>query len=600
VIAFILARNGPISIRTLLLVVFLFLMLLPVIAFTYIIYIKEIEVYRGQVSRYLLQTVEQTQRLLEADLMEIDRLISPLLYEHPLDFLEESIYTSYQRQEANQKFTELVYADLLRGQLDLVRAVHLITPNKTVLSSDNTFQEFGQADIGNYVHIVEQIEKQPLKMRWFSDKWAIYKSREGFETPLRDSVTAARKLVDSNTLEVRGYLFIQLNDRFIKDNLEPVRIGSTGALIVTDENGDEIYRQQSSLFDATEISAYLKAHSSDGGAESSGVQRVAGKWLVAHDTSAVSGLTLTAVVPLDELMSSNLSILRYLLLIAGLAVVIFTVVSILMATEISDPVIKLAKHMSFPSLDNLQFREIHSSIREITMLQRSFNRLMQRIQELLQENERKEREKREALFQALQMQIKPHFLYNTLDTIYWMSKKYNADSISKLVTALGKFFRFTLNAGQEWTTLQKEIEHIENYLQIQAFRYRDKLQYEIALDPETRNTSIMPLILQPVVENALEHGISKAEGEGRVTIRSRKEGDRVYITVHNTGNRLNADELRLQLQSPPSEHYGLANVRQRISMVFGPDYGITLEACEEGGAVATLCIPFSNWNETGG
>lgn len=592
---FIFTRNKPVSIRTLLLVVFLLLMLLPVFAFTYIIYIKENEIYRNQVSQYLLQTVEQTQRLLEADLSEIDRLIWPLLYQHPLDFLNEPINSQYLLQEANQKFKELVYADLLRGRLDLVRAVHLITPNKTVLSSDNTFQHFDQVDMENYLHIVEQIERQPLKMSWFSDKWAIYKTREGFETPVRDSVTAARKLVDSNTSEVRGYLFIQLNDRFIEENLNHVRIGSTGTLIVTDANGDDIYRQQSALLDSEEIAAFLKTHSSQEPGAASGVRRLAGKWLIAQDTSAVSGWTMTAIVPLDELMSPNRSILQYLLIMAGLAAVIFTVVSILMATAISKPVIKLAKHMSFPSLDNLQFREIQGSIREISMLQRSFNRLMQRLKELIQENERKEKEKREALLQALQMQIKPHFLYNTLDTIYWMSKKYNADSISKLVTALGKFFRFTLNAGQEWTTLQSEFEHIENYLQIQAFRYRDKLRYEIVLDPQTRSARVMPLILQPIVENALEHGISKAEGEGKVTIRSRKEDDRVCITVHNTGDRLDAEELRRQWESSSGEHYGLANVRQRISMVFGPEYGVQLEACEDGGAIATLYIPYSGF-----
>src|SRR5690606_25350578 len=114
---------------------------------------------------------------------------------------------------------------------------------------------------------------------------------------------------------------------------------------------------------------------------------------------------------------------------------------------------RLASLMSSPAIEQLQVREIEGSIKEIGILQRNFNRLMQRIHQLIQENERQEKEKREALLQALQMQIKPHFLYNTLDTIYWMSKKHRAEPISKLVTALGKFFRFTLNAEREWTTL---------------------------------------------------------------------------------------------------------------------------------------------------
>ncbi|SDD84526.1 Histidine kinase-, DNA gyrase B-, and HSP90-like ATPase [Paenibacillus sp. UNCCL117] len=584
--------NRPISIRAMLLTVFLLLMLFPLIVITYITYEKQNGIFQKQVSQYLLQTVSQTQRALEADLKEIDRLTWPLLYQRPLDFLDTPINTPYLLQEANQKFKELMYSDLLRGRLDHVRAVYLVTPNRTVLSTDNAFQSYEQLDLENFNHIVEQIRQQPLKMSWFSDKRAIYRAKDGFKTPVRDSVTAARQLIDSNTSELRGYLFIQLNDRFIDESLAPVRIGSTGALMLSDAAGDDIYRQQSALFDEPGIEGLVKSlpHSAEG------VDKFAGKWLTAHETSVVSGWSMTAVVPLNELMSPNQKILKYLLVMAGLGAVIFTIVSVLMATAISKPVINLAKLMSSPSIDQLQVWEIQGSVQEIGVLQRNFNRLMQRIQQLIQENEQQEKEKREALLQALQMQIKPHFLYNTLDTIYWMSKKHKAEPISKLVTALGKFFRFTLNAEQEWTTLQMELEHIANYLQIQSFRYRDRLHYEIVADPDTKNTRIMPLLLQPIVENALEHGISKAGGGGQVTIRAFKKGECVNIVIYNTGRKIDTERVRLQLQESSNEHLGLRNVQQRISLAFGQDYGIRLEEGETEGTAVTVCIPHNEWH----
>lgn len=584
--------NRPISIRTMLLTVFLLLMLFPLVVITYIIYEKENEIYQKQVSQYLLQTVSQTQRVLESDLTEIDRLTWPLLYQHSLDFLDASYNTPYLLMEANQKFKELVYSDLFRGRLDLIRAVYLITPNKTVFSSDSAFQNYSQMNIDNYQHIVEEVQKNPLQMSWYSDEWAIYRGKNGFDTPVRNSVTAARQIIDSNTSEVRGYLFIQLNDRFIEENLDNIQIGSTGTLIVSDASGDEIYQQRSPLLDEPDIAEAVNSSSLHG----TGVVKFSRKWLMAYDTSTVSGWKMTAVVPLEELMRPNLKILQYLLVMGGLGAVIFTIISILMATAISRPVIKLAKLMPFLSFDQLHVEEIQGSIQEISILQRNFNRLMHRIQQLIQENEQQEKEKREALLQALQMQIQPHFLYNTLDTIYWMSKKYKADSISKLVTALGRFFRFTLNAEAEWTTVQKEMDHIENYLLIQSFRYRDKLQYEITLDPETLNSRIMPLILQPIVENALEHGIAKIGGGGKVTIRTFKQDNRVYIAIHNTGEKIDLEHVKLQFDNANSEHLGIRNVQKRISLAFGPEFGLKIEADEVEGTVVTICIPFEEYH----
>jgi two-component system sensor histidine kinase YesM len=282
-----------------------------------------------------------------------------------------------------------------------------------------------------------------------------------------------------------------------------------------------------------------------------------------------------------------------LIIIAGLGILIFIIVSVLLAMAISKPVIHLARLMSTTSIDNLHMRENVGSIREISILQRNFNRLRERIQQLLHDNEVQQKEKRDALMQALQMQIQPHFLYNTLDTIYWMSKEYEADSISKLVTALGRFFQFTLHSGQEWTSMKKELDHVENYLQIQSFRYKDKLQYDIQMDPSLKNVYVMPLILQPLVENALEHGIAKMSKGGKVYITVAREGDRVCLSVFNTGGGIDIEKAKKHLQSSDSsEHVGMRNVDQRIKMAFGPEYGIQFSPSQEEGAIVLVYIPY--------
>ncbi|MDB4865807.1 MAG: sensor histidine kinase [Cohnella sp.] len=586
--------SKPISIRTLLLAVFLLLMIFPMVVITFVTYKKENQIFQSQVSQYLAQTVEQTGRALDANLTEIDRLTWPLLYQRQLDFLEAPLHTPYQLQEANRKFQQMVYFDLFRGQLDHIRAVYFVTPERIVLSTDNTYQWSKQMDEANYRYIVQEIGKRPLKMNWFSDRRVVFRANSGFETSVRDSVVAARRLIDSNFSELRGHLFVQLNDRFLTDSLANVHIGSTGALLVTDPRGDVIYRQDSALLQNQLIREAVKSLPSQG----IGTVKLQGKWLLSYAISDISGWKMTAVVPMSELLGANQKILQYLLIMAVLGTVIFIIISVMLATALSKPVIQLARLMSYSSIGHLHVRDIQGSVHEIGILQRNFNRLMDRIGQLMQENERKEKEKREALLQALQMQIHPHFLYNTLDTMYWMSKKHQAEPLSKLVAALGKFFRFTLNSGQEWTTLDKELEHVENYLQIQSYRYRDRLQHEIELDPLAKDASIIPLLLQPLVENAVEHGISNIPEGGKVTITARREGEQVIIQIMNTGNAV--DEKRvagLLRDDSPSGHVGLRNVQHRIQLAFGPEYGLMVEAGTPGGTTVTVNIPYQSMAE---
>jgi two-component system sensor histidine kinase YesM len=579
----------PISIRTLLLAVFLLFMIFPLVVITFVTYKKENQILQNQVGQYLSQSLQQTGRALDANLTEIDRLTWPLLYQRSLDFLEDPIQTPYQLQEAKRKFQKMVYTDLFRGRLDHIQAVYFVTPERIVLSTDNTFELDKQMDAANFKYIIDEIEKQPLNMNWFSDRRVVFRANSGFESSVRDSVVAARRLIDSNFSALRGYLFVQFNDRFLADSLASVHFGSTGALLVSNAQGDVIYQQDSELLSNEQITEAVKLLPAKG----SGTVNLQGKWLLSYESSEISGWKMTAIVPMGELLGPRQKILQYLLIMAVLGTIIFVIISILLANALSKPVIRLSRLMSNTSIDHLQVRDIQGSVHEIGILQRNFNRLMDRIQQLIQENERKEQEKRDALMHALQMQIHPHFLYNTLDTIYWMSKKHQAEPISKLVAALGKFFRFTLNSGKDWTTLQQELEHVENYLQIQSYRYRDRFEYEIDLDPDAKNTRIIPLILQPLVENALEHGISNSTEGGRVTVTARREADQVIIQIYNTGNAVDEEWVEHLLRDlSPSEHVGLRNVQHRIRMAFGPEYGLTMVAGETEGTLVTVNLPF--------
>ncbi|QMV41276.1 sensor histidine kinase [Cohnella cholangitidis] len=582
--------SRTVSIRSILLTAILFLMIFPLVVITFITYQKQNDLFQNQASQFVQQSVAQTKSTLDTNLNEIDRLTWSLLYQQSLEFIAAPLDTTYQLNEANRKFKEKVYSDLFSGKLNHIRTISFVTPDSYVLSTDSSLAHYDQLDRKNYNYIVNQFNEEPLKMHWLNNSQAIYQSKAGFNTPVHASVTAARRIVDSNTAELRGYLFIQLNDLFLDEYLRGVRIGSTGSLQITDHFGEVIYSQQSDLFNNPKITSAIQELPSFG----SGTITVDGKWLLSYDTSAVSNWKLTAVVPLNEVLGPNQQILKVLLIMSGLGAIVSFVVALLFTAVLSKPVIGLAKVMSVASIDNLNVREQMSSIREISILQRNFNRLVDRTQQLLIENENAQKQKGDAQLKTLQMQIQPHFLYNTLDTIYWMSKKHGAEPISKLVTALGKFFRFTLNSSLERVSLEREVEHVENYLRILAFRYRDKLDYRITMEPELNDVWTMPLILQPIVENAIEHGIARLKTGGHINLDIYRSGHEVLIDIVNDGDDTDLSRMKQLLEDEKqSDHVGLRNVHQRIQLSFGEAFGIRLIDRVNGRTLVRLCIPLS-------
>ena len=563
-------------------------MILPLIIMTLITYNKENEIFQKQVSQLIQQSVEQIKNTLDTNLNEIDRLTWSLLYQQKLDFIDNPLDTTYQLNEANRRFKEKVYSDLFSAKLNHIRMITFVTPDHHVLSTDNSLHNFNQLEQENFNYIVDLINDKPLKMQWLNNNKAIYQSKIGFNTPVHASVTAARRILDSNTAEVKGYIFIQLNDLFLDEYLSKVRISSTGSFQITDHFGEVIYKQQSDILNHSAITTAIQKLPSYG----SGTQIVDGKWLLSYDNSQVSNWKLTAVVPLNEVLGPNQKILGSLLIMAGLGAIVSLIISLLFTMVISKPIIGLAKVMTLASLNNLHLREHVSSIKEISILQRNFNRLMDRIQQLLIENEEEQKQRGEAQLESLQMQIQPHFLYNTLDTIYWMSKKHGAESISKLVTALGKFFRFTLSSSLERVTLKQELEHVENYLRILSFRYRDRLEYQITMEPELQNAVIMPLILQPLVENAIQHGIAKLKNGGLINIDIYRLKDEVVIDIVNDGGDIDLPFMKQLLKDRvPNDHVGLRNVQRRIELSFGEDYGIRLIDRVNDRTRVRLCIP---------
>lgn len=240
-----------------------------------------------------------------------------------------------------------------------------------------------------------------------------------------------------------------------------------------------------------------------------------------------------------------------------------------------------------------------NSIVEIQKLNTSVNQMIKKIGQLVDDIRVEEINLRAAELRLLQEQINPHFLYNTLDNIIWLAESGEDEEVVKMVSSLSSFFRTTLSKGRDYITIAEEREHIESYLSIQKFRYRDILSYDIDFEAEILDHSILKLTLQPIVENALYHGIKNKRGMGHIQIDGRMAGDNIEFIVSDNGIGMREEEaehLRKVISGLVSDDrsgggFGLFNVNQRLQLNYGKEYGLNIESTYNVGTTIRVKIP---------
>ena len=250
--------------------------------------------------------------------------------------------------------------------------------------------------------------------------------------------------------------------------------------------------------------------------------------------------------------------------------------------------------------NDLQALVTHNNVDEITEMGMSFNIMVGRIRDLVDAEVKEQENLKKAELRALQAQINPHFLYNTLDTIIWMAESKKTDQVIEIVRALSNFFRISLSKGRDWITIGEEVERTRSYLTIQKMRYRDILDFRIEMDEAVAGNTVLKLILQPLVENALYHGIKNKRQGGTIVIRVQPQGaDRVLLEVEDNGIGFAPEKLaqvRRELDDNSGEirlesGYGIGNVNNRIKLYYGREYGVSITSEYQVGTCVSIVIP---------
>lgn len=269
----------------------------------------------------------------------------------------------------------------------------------------------------------------------------------------------------------------------------------------------------------------------------------------------------------------------------------------LLATSITTPISKLKNQMAnIVSLDYIQIpkEEIRGSI-EVEALADSFDKLLERIRSQTIKLKREEAEKHKSELRALQNQINPHFLYNTLDSIIYLIDKGDNEKAEEMILALSKFFRISISRGKNIIPLSKEVEHVKNYLLIQKIRFGEKFNYSIDFDPQLNKYYTIKLILQPLVENAIVHGLKEIQGVGEIFVKAYLDGDFIKIIIKDNGFGIlpeKLEEIRKSLNDNKTQNgVGIKNVYQRLKLYYGDQADIIIESELDIGTTITILIP---------
>ncbi len=408
-------------------------------------------------------------------------------------------------------------------------------------------------------------------------------------------VTLSKAIRTKETGVILGALLVDLNYSSITNLCQNINIGNKGYIFLIDENGEIIYHPKQQLIytglrreKISEILACKEDHF---------ITKVDNEEkLYTMSTSEKTGWTVVGVANINELFSSKEEIQKIYFESALLLLLGALIIAVLFSNKLTKPITELRNSMK--EVEKGNFNEIQLTERgdsEIAMLYKSFNAMTDEIQNLMEDKSRSQKEKYKLELRALQAQINPHFLYNTLDSIVWMAEGAGNREVVIMTASLAKLLRQSISNEEELVTIEKEVDYARSYLTIQKMRYRDQLNFEIDVDPEIYSYLIVKLTLQPLVENAIYHGIKYRETKGTVIIKGHKIDDGILIQVIDNGIGMDEETLLhiLDKKERDGKRKGIAveNVNRRLKLHYGEDYGLKYESKINEGTIVSIMLP---------
>ncbi|TVY11111.1 cache domain-containing sensor histidine kinase [Paenibacillus cremeus] len=583
-----------------LMLAFLSLIVLPLTIVSYFGYTVATEIINNNVSRSIKQTVHQLSLNSEVILEDAEKAVNTLLFDsyNKTNPVKEGIMaydqaTDYEKNViAHNVEDELNKYAIYRNDIN---GLYLISTDGVIFSSAN--QLLDHTDFASYVWYQGFMAQSQVDVMW-SPAHKV----SGYTKSSNANVVTVLKKIKSPYGTLLGVLWMDLNERSLENVYTSGDVAPGGYTYILNSRNTVISASDKGLVSlrlARERDAmFANVFQEDNGHyfyQENGVQK-----LVAFATIHTTGWKMVTVIPVQELFVDAARVKNIILVLALITTITSTVIAYFVARRISKPVHNLIRLMEKASEGNLTVRAKVRDSDEFGKLNQHFNIMIGEIQNLISTVYLSNIKQKEAELASLEAQINPHFLYNTLQSIKWLSDIYKAPDIGDMAISLAKIFRFSIK-GAPIVSLYEEMQHVKDYINIQRFRYGDRFELDCKIPEELLQCQIPKLIVQPLVENAIYHGIEMKEDSGLITIWAESGEECLHIGVEDDGALVShekIEEISLSLKHKAEPHsgsgkksLGLKNIHDRLQMLYGSDYGIHVSRRIGRGFVVVASLP---------
>ena len=575
-----LLRDMPI--RSKLLLSFLFLVIFPVMLIGFFSFYTSKSLLKQKTEQYAYDILMETGENVDVKLKEIEKLsfqiVSSTPVQQALKKANKSLEDEYEKIDV-EKTIDTQLKGFLSPDMDIA-AIRIIS----------------LTDIAYYVNpgsinfYVTEEDKRILEKGNGSAVW--------FKTDPRNRTIAVGRVINSIVNQERiGYIFVYLRESSVYDVYKKTELFRNGDFFIIDGDG-AIVSFKDKQFLNSPIGVVAEGITPENLKNNFITTNVNVRmYYVASRAINKDRWKIVAIIPTEQYEEDIIRLRSWTIIICASCCVLALLISLGLSGSISMPLRKLSAMMVKVGKGDFNVSISNESRDEVGILSSHFNWMVVQLEKLIQEVYQEQYLKQKAELKSLRMQINPHFLYNTLESINWMARIKNVPEISYMVKALGDLMRASIS-GDDFITVREEIENVENYLTIQKFRYGDRFEASLQINEEIERIVIPKLILQPIVENAIVHGLEEKEGSGRIEINGRLEDGQVVITICDNGIGMSEDKAAAVLADSDAEarqdghtHIGLVNVDRRIKLYYGREYGIAITSSPGEGTTVRAVFP---------
>jgi len=401
----------------------------------------------------------------------------------------------------------------------------------------------------------------------------------------------------------QAVLLIEMAYQGLEEVLDEVTLGNGGYIYLMDSKGEIIWHPKFELIASGRVKEnnLVAAGNDDGSREEvfNGTRQT-----VVTKTVGYTGWKLVGVIKGTGISLNMLKTRFFIVFVILLIIFIVILINSYISFRVTNPIRELEKSVKELEEGNLDADIYMGGSYEVQHLGKSVQDMKFRIKGLMQDIVSEHEEKRKSEFDSLQAQINPHFLYNTLDIIVWQIENEKQSEAVHTVTALARFFRLSLGKGKNIVTVRDEIDHVKNYLMIQHMRFKNKFDYEFDIAEDVLELPSLKLMLQPLVENAIYHGMEFMDGDGMITVKAWRKEDELYLSVADNGLGMTEDKVEMILTGKSTSGngrgsgIGVKNVNERIKLYFGEAYGLTIDSEPDEGTTVIIHLPAKDEKES--